>query len=213
MNNSNYHLDQLDNQEISSLDPEKKFLANLARNLSCVLSETHLDIVNSGILIYDPFIIQESIERHQKKLSFIPQLHTISLRSKSTRSLHIRNQSFSNLMKSFQVRGNKETSCTHETNDIELDLVENLNKSRSKSILNQVIERKRKVSHEPKINRQILQDVYNTKSTKSNKSMRKPTKNSHSKKSFAKISRFSSLTPNKHTNINTIHYILHFLNQ
>ena len=206
MNSSTYLFDQLEKQEISSPGFENDFIVNISRNLSSILSETPLDIVNSGIQIYDPFSIQESFERHHKKFSFIPQLQAISLRSKSTRNLHIRNSSFSNLIKPFPTRVKIEASCTHETNDIELDHMENLNKSRSRSILNQVIERKRKTSHEFKNNRKILQDVYNMKSNKSTKSLRKPTKTSHSKRSLAKISKFSSLTPTKPTNPHTISY-------
>lgn len=178
--------------DFSLQDPQELLIQNLVKNLSCFLSNTHLDIIHSGIQIYDPFLIQDSVEK-SKKIHFSPvKLQAISLRSKSTRNLHIRNPSFSSLLKSFQ-SGNK----ANETAEIEL--LENMNKSRSRSFLTQVKEKQRKSSYETKGVRKILQDVYNMKG---NKSAKKNLKKNQSRRSQGKLSRFASMTPNKRSTNN-----------
>lgn len=62
----------------------------LAPRLSCMISESHLNITSVGIQLYDPFDIQENTER---PLRMTRKLNAISLRSKSTKSLLRRGQS------------------------------------------------------------------------------------------------------------------------
>lgn len=76
---------------ISSSDERGNNFSNLERivgNLSCILGNDAFDIKNSGIFVYDPFLIQEEVD--STDFYKMPKYRAISLRSKSTRNLRVR---------------------------------------------------------------------------------------------------------------------------
>lgn len=176
----------------------RKTLEKIVAGLSCLLSKNPLDLINVGILIYDSFSIEEPIEK--KNPPPLPnEPRAISLRSKSTRNLNIRNNSFSNLLKSFKHDSGKQEVDGQNSSKI-FDNSEDLDKSRSRSRLSPIHERRKKKSpYETRKNKHILQDVYNIKYKRNNKSIRNTSKDTESRKTLTKMSRFTSLTPSKYT--------------
>lgn len=71
-------------------------LDSILANLSCLISNEHLDIKNAGISIYDPFSIQEGTDKTKREFR-VPGCRAISLRSKSTRNLHVKRHRRRNL--------------------------------------------------------------------------------------------------------------------
>ena len=182
-----------------SSSTNKSILEKIAENLSIFLSSNPLDIINVGIHIYHPFSIEETPEKKPKVLES-KSTTAISLRSKSTRNLNIRDNSYTNLLKSFRLVLEKVENDEQDTTaNIELGFLDELNKSKSRQRLTPITEKRRKKSsHESKKNQHILQDVYNIKNKKSNKSFRNASKETPSRRSQAKFSRINSLTPSKY---------------
>ncbi|OMJ94258.1 hypothetical protein SteCoe_2597 [Stentor coeruleus] len=176
----------------------RKILEKIVSGLSCLLSKNPLDLMNVGILIYDSFSINEPIE---KKIiqPLVNEPRAISLRSKSTRNLNIRNNSFSNLLKSYKHDSGKQEVDGQNSSKI-FDNSEDLDKSRSRSRLTPINERrKKKTPYETRKNKHILQDVYNIKYKRNNKSIRNTSKETESRRTLTKMSKFASLSPSKYT--------------
>ena len=207
MSISDSNLTQHEEQFSTDSNLTKMFLENITRNLSCILLENAFDIIHSGIQVYDPYLIQENVEKKQHKINFTKKIQAISLRSKSTRNLNIRHSSFTNFMKSSNLATSKFEPESSEPNGFDTYIYDNLQRSRSRPKLNKVNEKRRKKSYEPNYSKSVLKDVRNVKSNNPNKSLRKSSKKStHSRRSQAKLNKFASLTPNKYSNIYNISY-------
>jgi hypothetical protein len=175
-----------------------QLLERLVHNLSCNLSSNPLDLIHSGIQIYDPFIIDQTF-KPKPVLTESKSTRAISLRSKSTRNLNLRNNSFSNLLKSFRLVLEKvEVDDRNISKNLNISYYDELNRSKSRQKLNPINERRKKKSPgNTKQNKNILQDVYNVKNKKVTKSVRNSTKDIMSRRSYLKKTRISSLTPSK----------------
>lgn len=172
----------------------KQILEKISKNLSCTLSSTALDITHTGILLYDPYSIEEtpSIPKLSKPFK------AISLRSKSTRNLTIRKHSYSSLLKSFKLVLEKvEVDELSSSKNLDEGIFNKWNRSRSKQKLDPISEKKRKKNRiESKPKKFVLEDLYNLKPKKSQKSFKNTSKETLSRKN-RRFSRVTSLTPNK----------------
>ncbi|OMJ68712.1 hypothetical protein SteCoe_33765 [Stentor coeruleus] len=183
--------------ECDSILVNEDLLERIVSGLSCSISKTALDLVNSGIEIYDPFTICQPFETPKIfQLSKAPK--AISLRSKSTRSLSIRSRSVPNFVKSFKIVLEK-VEMDDKRKNKNLNILEDLNKSHSKSRLTPINERPRKKNSHFSKKHQVLQDVYNIKNRQSYKSIRTTSKESSSPKIYTKISKYTSFNFNKYT--------------
>jgi hypothetical protein len=73
----------------TSTTRKNSFIEKLVENLSIVIAESTLDLMNVGICVYDPFTIEEIGNRKGFNGKF-NRPRAISLRSKSTRNLKVR---------------------------------------------------------------------------------------------------------------------------
>ena len=178
------------------LGPSETLLKSLVKNLSCLLTTPALDIIHSGIEIYDSFSISEvpSLKK-PVKIEYKP-IQAISLRSKSTRNLNIRENSLSSLLKSFKFSAEKPSDEASETIHIEVEKIRSFERSNSRQKISFVDDKRRnRSSHESKRKRNILKDANNMKSIKYYKIT---SKDGPSRKGKIKSQKYVSLTPNKY---------------
>jgi hypothetical protein len=176
--------------------PINDTLEKLLNGLSCMISPNPLNLINVGILIYDPFSLNHPLEKQIPK----PQsrvCRSISLRSKSTRNLNIRNNSTSSLIKSFNYNIEK-SAGDRQVMSKNFNISDELNKSKSRGkTTSQSKRQKKKARFDARKNKQILQDVYKIKYKRKCKSIRNTSKDKISRKSLAQVPKYSSLSPSK----------------
>lgn len=178
-------------------------LEKLLNGLSCMISPSPLDLTNVGILIYDPYSLHQPLGKQiPKPKSSV--CRSISLRSKSSRNLNIRNNSTSSLIKSFNYSIEKSTG-DHQVMSKNFNISDELNKSRSRGKTASQSKRQKKKTHfDARKNKQILQDVYKIKYQRKCKSIRITSKDKISRKSLGKVPKYGSLSPSKADSHKTI---------
>ncbi|OMJ92944.1 hypothetical protein SteCoe_4159 [Stentor coeruleus] len=170
-------------------------LEKILNGLSCMISPNALNLANVGILIYDPYSLYCPLEKQiPKPKSSVSR--SISLRSKSTRNLNIRNNSTSSLIKSFNYSIEKSV-VDNQIMSKNFNISDKLNNSKSRNKIVSTSKRQKKKTRDVKKNKQILQDVYNVKYKQKSKSIRNISKDKISRRSLIKISQYGSLSPSK----------------
>ena len=175
---------------------KKAALEKILLNLSSMHSKTYLDLTNVGIHIHDPYSIQETITA-VKPSTNSAQARAISLRSKSTRNLKTRDYSFSNLLQSFKLTEKIDEKFL--TKNFDMDHYDELEKIRCRQRLTPITEGQKRKTNDGRKQKDTVQDSFQNKKKKSNKSLRNGSKEKISRRSHMKILKYSSLTPSKYS--------------